>query len=319
MSAKTITIDKSAQPQMFGSPNLGPMTEISPGGPANSDAERLLSWSWRTALVVVGGLLIFLAWLVSTGDLYKAGDDLGYNLGLVGGLMMLSLLIYPLRKRVRFMNSWGSMQAWFRYHQVAGILGPTLVLFHSTFRIGSMNGRVALYAMLLVALSGVIGRFLYRHIHKGMYGQQLTMRDAEEDLKKSAEDVRSIFAEYPKIQAKLAEFRTYAFAHEPSLWKRIVRFVTLKSRGHKLSLLIRDGIKKSLNKAKHENRMTRRERIITYQLAKQKTDIFVDAICEAAQLTSWERMFSLWHVAHVPFLYLLVVSGIVHVVAVHMY
>ena len=320
MTAKPIPVLSPANhPPMLGSPNLGPMTEIAPGGAMNSDTERVLSWSWRAALVVAGGLLIFLAWLVSTGEMFKAGDDVGYNLGLVGGLLMLSLLIYPLRKRVRFMNRWGSMQAWFRYHQVAGIVGPTLVLFHSTFRIGSMNARVALYAMLLVALSGLIGRFLYRHIHKGMYGQHLTMRDAEEDLKQSAEDVRSIFAEYPKIQEKLSAFRTYAFAHEPSLWKRMLRFMTLKSRGHKLSLVIRDGIKKSLNKAKRDNRMSRRERIITYQLAKQKTDIFVDAVCEAAQLTSWERLFALWHVLHVPFLYLLVVSGIVHVVAVHMY
>lgn len=319
MNTKIVPIQSSTDQHMFGSPNLGPMTEISPGGPANSNTERVLAWSWRTALVIVGGMLILLAWLVSDGTFYKAGDDIGYNLGLVGGLLMVSLLIYPLRKRVRFMNRWGSMQAWFRYHQAAGIVGPMLVLFHSTFRIGSMNGRVALYAMLLVALSGVIGRFLYRHIHKGMYGQHLTMRDAEEELKASAEDVRSIFAEYPKIQAKLTEFRTYAFAHEPNLWKRVVRFATLKSRGHRLSLRIRDGIKKSLSKAKHENRMSRRERILTYQLAKQKTDIFVDAVCEAAQLSSWERLFSLWHVAHVPFLYLLLVSGIVHVVAVHMY
>lgn len=304
---------------MFGSPNLGPMTEISPGGSANSPAERALAWSWRAALIIASGLLVFLAWFVSDGHLYKAGDDFGYNLGLVGGLLMLSLLLYPLRKRVRFMSRWGSMKAWFIFHQFAGITGPLLVLFHSTFHIGSMNARVALYSMLLVAASGLVGRFLYRHIHKGMYGQHLTMRDADEDLKASAEDVRSIFAEYPKIQEKLAAFRTYAFAHEPSLWKRIVRFVTLKSRGHKLSLVIRDGIKKSLHKAKRDNRLSRRERILTYQLAKQKTDIFVDAVCEAAQLTTWERLFALWHVLHVPFLYLLVISGIVHVVAVHMY
>lgn len=320
MTVKTIPVLSPVdQPPMLGSPNLGPMTEISPGGATNSDAERVLSWSWHVALGIAGSLLIFLAWLVSTGELFKAGDDIGYNLGLIGGLLMLSLLIYPLRKRVRFMNSWGSMQAWFRFHQVAGIVGPLLVLFHSTFRIGSMNGRVALYAMLLVALSGVIGRFLYRHIHRGMYGQHLTMRDAEEDLKASAEDLRSIFAEYPKIQDKLAAFRTYAFAHEPSPWKRVVRFATIKSRGHRLSLWVRNGIKRALTKAKHDNRLTRRERLLTYQLAKQKTDTFVDAVCEAAQLASWERLFSLWHVLHVPFLYLLVVSGIVHVVAVHMY
>jgi hypothetical protein len=304
---------------MFGSPDLGPATEIASHGPVNSNAERVLRWTWRAGLFVLTVLLAILGWLVSTGTFYEAGDDIGYNMGLVGGLLMLSLLIYPLRKRVRFMERFGSMQAWFRYHQLAGILGPLLVLFHSTFRIGSMNGRVALYAMILVASSGLIGRYLYRHIHKGMYGRHLTMRDVEMDMQKSAEDVRSIFAAYPKILARLTDFRTYAFAHEPSAWKRVVRFATLRSRGHRLSLMIRDGMKRSLAKAKHDSNMSRRERILTYQLAKQKTDLFVDAVCEGAQLATWERLFSLWHVLHVPFLYLLVVSGIVHVVAVHMY
>ncbi len=321
MTSKALTPDRPNidQNPMFGSPNLGPMTEIPAQGPVNSRAENALRWSWRIGLGLLAGLLSFFAWLVASGGVFKAGDDIGYNLGLVGGLMMLSLLLYPVRKRTRLMDRLGSMQAWFRYHQMAGIFGPLLVLFHSTFRIGSMNGRVALYAMILVAASGLVGRFLYRHIHRGMYGQHLSMRDAEEDLKQSAEDVRSIFGEYPQIRAQLAEFRTSAFAHEPSLWKRLWRFATLKSRGHRLSLSVRDGIKKALIKAKRENRLTRHQRILAYQLAKQKCDAFVDAICEAAQLSSWERLFSLWHVLHVPFLYLLLVSGIVHVIAVHMY
>jgi hypothetical protein len=319
MIAKTLSPDRPNKNPMFGSPNLGPMTEIPAQGPVSSKAEQILRWTWRIGIAILVGLLLLLAWLVASGNLFKAGDDVGYNLGLVGGLMMLSLLLYPVRKRTRFMNRLGSMQGWFKYHQAAGIVGPLLVLFHSTFRIGSMNARVALYAMILVATSGLIGRFLYRHIHKGMYGQHLTMRDAEEDLKESTEDVRSIFAEHPQIEAQLKEFRVMAFAHEPNLGARVLRFVTMKSRGHRLSLSVRNQLKKALTKAKRENRLTRTQRILTYQLAKQKTDAFVDAVCEASQLSSWERMFSLWHVLHVPFLYLLVISGIVHVVAVHMY
>lgn len=304
---------------MLGSPNLGPLTEIPARGPVDSKAAQILRWAWRIGLAALALLLLVLAWFVASGHLFKAGDDIGYNLGLAGGLMMLSLLIYPLRKRLRFMDRMGSMQAWFRYHQIAGITGPVLVLFHSTFRIGSMNARVALYAMILVAVSGVIGRFLYRHIHRGMYGQHLTMRDAENDLAQCTEDVRSVFAAYPKIEEKLKAFRVAAFAHEPKLSARLWRFMTLKARGHRLSQAIREQIKRALHKAKHENQMTQRQRILTYQLAKQKADAYVDAVCEAAQLSSWERLFSLWHVAHVPFLYLLVISGIVHVVAVHMY
>ena len=38
-----------------------------------------------------------------------------------------------------------------------------------------------------------------------------------------------------------------------------------------------------------------------------------------AQFSAWERLFSWWHVAHVPFVYLMVLSAIAHVVAVHAY
>jgi hypothetical protein len=38
-----------------------------------------------------------------------------------------------------------------------------------------------------------------------------------------------------------------------------------------------------------------------------------------AELGSYERLFSLWHVFHLPFFYMLIVAALVHVLAVHMY
>jgi hypothetical protein len=38
-----------------------------------------------------------------------------------------------------------------------------------------------------------------------------------------------------------------------------------------------------------------------------------------AELGSWERLFSLWHVFHLPFFYMLVLAALIHVLAVHMY
>ena len=54
-----------------------------------------------------------------------------------------------------------------------------------------------------------------------------------------------------------------------------------------------------------------------YGRVRIELDDYVDAVCRAAQLSTWERLFSLWHLVHVPFLYLLVLTGIVHVVAAH--
>ena len=305
---------------MPSSAQLGPLTEIPIRGEPRSAVEKILRWTWWTGLAVLVGLLVVFAVLIHLGPSpYKPGDDIGYNMGLVGGLLMLSLLIYPLRKRLRFMDRWGNMRHWFRYHMVAGIAGPLLVLFHSTFRLGSMNGSVAFYAMILVAVSGVIGRFLYRHIHRGMYGKHLTMKDAEEDLSTCTDDVRTVFGEYPEIERQLRLFREYAFAEIKPVLPRLRRFVTLKLTGHRLSRRVRDRLKRAMKRAKKEQKLTRYQRILTYRLAKEKTDAFVDAVCSASQLTSWEKMFSMWHMIHIPFLYLLVVSGIVHVVAVHMY
>src|SRR3989344_4659459 len=115
----------------------------------------------QVAVLPVTVLLLLAVWAVREGRYYEPGDDFGYYLGVVGGVMMLALLLYSLRKHIRFMRNWGATKHWFRLHMILGIAGPTLILFHSTFRVGSLNATVALGCMLLVAGSGVLGRGLY--------------------------------------------------------------------------------------------------------------------------------------------------------------
>jgi hypothetical protein len=66
---------------------------------------------------------------------FTPASDLGYTVGLVGGIMMLAMLAYPLRKKLRFMQGWGPLKHWFRLHMVFGVLGPVLVIFHTAFRV----------------------------------------------------------------------------------------------------------------------------------------------------------------------------------------
>lgn len=295
------------------------MTVISLEGAAKTPAEKAFRGAWRTSIALLVVLLVFLAWLVRSANLYDAGSDLGYNLGLVGGLLMLSLLLYPLRKRVGWLERMGSMNGWFKYHMVAGITGPLLVLFHSTFRTGSLNGAMALYAMLLVALSGVVGRFIYRHIHRGLYGQQLTLADVSEDLKASADIMGSVFALRADIEPRLRAFRDMAFDTSGSVATKLWKFVTLRWRGRLLAREVREDAKSALRRQWREQGGKRSVFVNNYQLAREDIDRYLDSVIKASQLKVWERLFSYWHVVHVPFLYLLVFSGVVHVVAVHMY
>lgn len=298
---------------------LGPMTVISMDGEAKSSTEKVFRGAWRAAIALLVAILLFLAWLVRNGHLYEAGSDFGYYLGLVGGLLMLSLLLYPIRKRFGAYDRFGKMETWFRFHMIAGITGPLLVLFHSTFRTGSMNGAVALYAMLLVALSGVVGRFLYRRVHRGLYGKRLTLEEASANLKACAENMGSVFALRPDIEPRLQEFQSEALEVEGSWGQRAWKFLTLRWRCRELSRELRRDAKSALRKLGRKKRVQHQQLILNYQLARRQIDKYLDAVLKASQLTVWERLFSYWHIIHIPFLYLLVFSGVVHVVAVHMY
>jgi hypothetical protein len=298
---------------------LGPLTEIRLDGKAKSKLELALRSAWRIGLGVLLVLVLFLAWLVIVGDLYSAGSDLGYNLGLAGGIMMLTLLVYPLRKRYRFLDRFGPMLQWFRFHMVLGIGGPVLVIFHSTFKIGSMNARVALYSMLAVAISGVVGRFLYRHVHRGLYGRQLSLSETETDLMAATQDVNSVFSLAPEAQERLVAFHAYATQPLNGTGARFWRFVSLGTQSRRVGRVARNVVKRAIKRAAKEQRWGRVEAHLHYDLAKEQISNYLSAVCMTSQFATWERLFSLWHVIHVPFLYLMVITSIAHVFAVHMY
>lgn len=284
-----------------------------------SRGEVVLRWTWGIALGILFLLLTGLGILVAMGSPYTPGSDFGYNLGLVGGLMMLSLLVYPLRKRIRLLERLGAMNTWFRYHMFIGIAGPALVLFHSTFTLKSMNGTIAFCAMLLVVFSGVIGRFIYRHVHRGLYGRKLTLATARNDIQASIERLSKVFSLEADIEPKLRAFNDYAFAPARGFMGGIWRFATLRAKAHAHSAEIRAEVKDSMMRQGRERNLAKRQIILEYRLAREQINIYLNAVVRAAQLSSWERAFSLWHLVHIPFLYLLVISGIVHVIAVHMY
>ena len=76
-----------------------------------------------------------------------ADEGLGYALGIVGTLLILFLLIYPLRKRFKWLKVLGNVRNWFRVHMILGVVGPLTILYHSNFMLGSVNSTVALLAM----------------------------------------------------------------------------------------------------------------------------------------------------------------------------
>jgi len=264
-------------------------------------------------------LMIVFGWLVSDYELLSPEDGVGYWLGIVGGSMMVLLLMYPLRKRFRVLHFLGATRHWFRVHMVFGLLGPLLIMYHSNFNLGSFNSRVAFFAMLLVAGSGIIGRHFYAGIHRGLYGRKTNLRELQQDLSDAIGKSHGLAKIMPKLVARLealtAELQDDAVRHTIGL-RRSLKW-TFSHSLVRLSLLLT--ARRELRVAAIASPVIARDRKRIYHAAACFIRDFTVLSGRVAQFSLYERLFALWHILHLPIFFLMVFSAIFHVLAVHMY
>jgi hypothetical protein len=148
-------------------------------------ASPRIHWPLLWTLAVAG--LLYWGYYAHLERYISPQRGLGYWLGIVGGSMMVLLLIYSARKRAAWLAWLGTIPAWFEIHMTLGIVGPILVLFHSNFKLGATNSNVALICMLIVAASGVVGRYIYTRLHARLDDHELTL----EQLKAVGERLRT--------------------------------------------------------------------------------------------------------------------------------
>ncbi len=132
-------------------------------------------------------LLVFLMLTVWLGFLFHqsprfAGSPLGGVLAVSGtGLMLVPLATYWVAKRApsikRRLSAWMSMRTLLTVHIYTALLGAILVLLHTGHKFDSPLGMALTATVLLVALSGFIGRYLMSHIG-------LKLREKQEGLKR---------------------------------------------------------------------------------------------------------------------------------------
>jgi len=262
--------------------------------------------------------LLLLAWLIGRSGAYTSGSQVGYALGLCGGVMMLLLFLYPLRKHVRFMHAWGANRYWFAAHMLFGILGPLFILMHSTFRIGSLNAGVALATMLLVAGSGIVGRFIYTRLHHGLYGERARLQELQAQLKAESHALRASLPHAPAVEGLLAQFEAVALEPRGGLLAKAWRFLTLGLRASRFESRAMRELRSALRTA-HRAQADPEQLARQAVRAKRAIRAYLASLQRIAQFSAYERMFSWWHVLHVPLVYMLVLSAIAHVVAVHIY
>jgi hypothetical protein len=258
-------------------------------------AQNCLNMLWYGAVVFV----LAIGWMVREQRYLVAESGIGYWLGIIGGLLMVMLLIYPLRKRKPQWRYIGSVKFWFRFHMVMGIGAPVLIIYHSGYQLGSLNGRVAFFSMIIVALSGLVGRYFYRRVHHGLHGEKIRF----EELYKTDDDW---LEKLPKPNASIADLAARLRAIEVKITNTHIGVD--HSCWYYFSL---SGQLKRLQKRVSKQIST--SSIRQLMLARIKS---LRSIC---RLEINETMFSYWHILHFPLFLMLIVSALIHVFVVHFY
>jgi hypothetical protein len=287
---------------------------------------------WLIFISVVGVITLAAFPVLYPQTLYKPGErlfDLGYNLGLAGGVMMLVLLLYPLRKRVKFFEKFGVLPSWFKWHMVLGILGPLTIVFHSTYHVyipfihptGSPNAAVAMICMLLVSGSGTFGRFFYTKIHHGLYGRQATVNEMKAGLEQTG-DVKSLLSFAPGVEKSLEEFRARAESYSKQSGLGFGNFIVIGVQASMLSKKLTSELHQIMHGQAKSNHFTAEQQQGAEEMYGEYHDkivSYLQAVRDAAQFHTYERMFSWWHIFHIPLVYMMVFSAFYHVYAVHAY
>lgn len=102
-----------------------------------------------------------------------AGSSLGHGIGIAGTVFITMTLIYPFRKRI--LKKKGKQNP-LNSHVAYGLIGPSLVVIHSAHKFSSIIGALLFLTLLIVVISGIIGRFLFRKVNR-------SLREQKRDLK----------------------------------------------------------------------------------------------------------------------------------------
>lgn len=274
--------------------------------------------SVERVMILATLLLLGVSTQIPVARYVSAQSGLGYALGIIGGSMMLLLLVYPLRKRFPALRFIGSVPQWFRIHMILGVTGPICILFHCGFSLGATNSNVALVSMLVVAGSGIVGRYFYFKIHHGLYGRKATLTE----LQAGAQALKAhnpALPILPELVARIEreEHRLLSISGLSALAAFAPFVVALRTAGAQRRLR---GYARSTIRA-----AATRSPTLAAQCARLENAVLsyadrrLAATRRVAEFRIYERLFSLWHVLHLPLFFMLLASGVTHVIAVNVY
>jgi hypothetical protein len=247
-------------------------------------------------------------------ELLRPSGTIGLKLGYLGVALFIFIFLYAFRRVIPWLGRIGTARHWMDFHAIAGVTAPIIIAFHASFKFRGIAG-IAFWIMLAVALSGVIGRYLYAQIPRSITAAELSFQD----LRASEEHLKQELLSQSLFSA--AQLERALHVPSPEHIRQIPAIVAL---GEMLVLDVRQrfnlaALRRAANSVWGNIRslggmissgnaeVEHVVRIVRQKASLSRRIVFLDRT---------RSVFHLWHVVHRPFSYAFVVLAVIHIVVV---
>jgi hypothetical protein len=210
------------------------------------------------------------------------------------------------------MRNLGSLQTWFEWHVLTGVMGPLFIILHSVAKLDNWVS-LGVWSMILTVVSGLLGRYMATQTMERASTAAVEVLDIDRKLavlRASHPGVRGADVWYESYRRRIANFERSLGGKDarPTFFGALRSFwFTMKDdllRGGRIRAL-----RSQLGKTVH-GRGTRKVRKQATELAHRL------ALMERRRvlLPQMEPLFNQWKSVHIPMSVILTVIASIHIV-----
>lgn len=225
----------------------------------------------------------------------EPGRPLSLWLGWIGIGLMVTMNVYSIRKRTSFLSKYGKLSSWLNFHIFCGLLGPTMIFFHSNF---NARGIVAIsfWSMIVSFSSGIIGRYFYVQLLRVKKEYDELAEKRKTKLAKILEGTQvSAEAQIQQLQ-KIKQYVGIPESEEDSINPFFALFLSLKGD---IKLLFKYPDKPRGWPAGSQFLL------VDYAINKRKS-VFLEP---------FNRLMGYWHAFHFPFAVFMYITAVIHIIS----
>lgn len=271
------------------------------------------------AIFTIGVILVLIdGWIGRFDSDLTPERGAGYWYGIIGGVMMLLLILYPAVKHKGWSRFLGKPKFWYPLHVVFGVAGPVFVLFHANFSFGSPNSRNATIAMLMVAISGLVGRYLHQKVYSVLTDYKNSVEKYKQKLEEQQELMLKHFGLEARHKAAVSKLDDYVDS-KSGFWAHLIAMPVVAVRSRKMKRVLISTLKLQLYKSTACRDLPAKKKRAIYRKFKSEIKNYYYSLRKYFGFSVYERMLAVWSVFHFPMFFVLIFLSILHVVIVHMY